>query len=35
MKKMKKTCVLQFKKMYFLDCSFLAGPLILHFKDDL
>jgi hypothetical protein len=31
----KKSCVLQFEKMYFLDCSFLAGPLVLHFQDEL
>ncbi len=26
--------VLQFEEMYFLYCSFLAGPLALHLKDD-
>ncbi len=31
----KKKLILQFKKMYFLYCSFLAGRLALHFKDDL
>jgi hypothetical protein len=30
-----KNHVLQFEKMYFLYCSFLAAPLALHFKDDL
>jgi hypothetical protein len=28
-------CALQFEKTYFLYCSFLAGLLALHFKDDL
>jgi hypothetical protein len=31
----KKEEVLQLKKMYFLYSSFVAGPLALHFKDDL
>jgi hypothetical protein len=35
MKKNEKKSVLQFEKTYFLYCSFLAGPLALHFKDDL
>ncbi len=26
--------ILQFKKTYFLYCSFITGPLELHFKDD-
>jgi hypothetical protein len=30
-----KKRVLQFEKTYFLYSSFLAGPLALHFKDDL
>jgi hypothetical protein len=30
-----KKHILQFEKMYYLYSSFLAGPLILHFKDDL
>jgi hypothetical protein len=28
-------CILQFEKMFFFYCSFLNGPLTLHFKDDL
>jgi hypothetical protein len=35
MKKNEKIYVLRFEKTYFLYCSFLAGPLALHFKDDL
>jgi hypothetical protein len=35
MKKNEKNHILQFKKTYFLHCSFLAGPLALHLKDDL
>jgi hypothetical protein len=35
MKRNEKNCVLQFEKMYFLYCYFLAGLLVLHFKDDL
>jgi hypothetical protein len=35
MKKNEKKRVLQFGKTYFLYNSFLAGPLALHFKDDL
>jgi hypothetical protein len=35
MKKNEKKHILQFEKMYFLYCSFLAAPLALHFKDDL
>jgi hypothetical protein len=35
MKKNEKKRVLQFEKTYFLYCSFLDGPLALHFKDDL
>jgi hypothetical protein len=35
MKKNEKKRVLQFKKMYCLCCSFLAGSLALHFKNDL
>jgi hypothetical protein len=33
MKKNARNCVLQFKKPYFLYCSFLAAPLALHIKD--
>jgi hypothetical protein len=32
---MKKKRILQFEKAYFLQCSFLAGLLALHFQDDL
>jgi hypothetical protein len=32
---MKKKGILQFEKTYFLYCSFLAGALTLHLKDDL
>jgi len=35
MKKNEKNCDLQFEKTYFLYCSLLAGPLALHFQDDL
>jgi hypothetical protein len=35
MKKNEVKCVLQFEKTYFLYSFFLAGPLALHFKDDL
>jgi hypothetical protein len=35
MKKNEKKHVLQFEKKYFLYCSFLAAPLVLHFQDDL
>jgi hypothetical protein len=35
MKKNEKKHVLQFEKTYFLYNSFWAGPLALHFKDDL
>jgi hypothetical protein len=35
MKKNEKQHVLQFEKSYFLYCTFLAGPLTLHFYDDL
>jgi hypothetical protein len=31
----KEKSILQFRKMYFLHCSFLAAPLALHFQDDL
>jgi hypothetical protein len=34
MKKNEKKRSLQFDKTYFLYCSFLGGPLALHFKDD-
>ncbi len=35
MKKIEKKRILQFEKVYFLYCSFLADPLALHFQDDL
>jgi hypothetical protein len=35
MKKNGKKHILQFEKTYFLNCSFLAVPWGLHFKDDL
>jgi hypothetical protein len=35
MKKNEKKSVFQFEKIYFLNCSFLAAPLALHFEDDL
>jgi hypothetical protein len=35
MKKNEKRRVLQFEKIYFINCSFLAAPLPLHFEDDL
>jgi hypothetical protein len=35
MKINEKKHILQFEKMCFLYCSFLAGPLALHFQDDL
>jgi hypothetical protein len=35
MKKNENQHVLQFEKSYFVYCSFSAGPLALHFKDDL
>jgi hypothetical protein len=35
MKKNERKSVLQFEKIYFLNCSFLAAPLALHFEDDL
>jgi hypothetical protein len=35
MKKHEKRRVLQFEKIYFINCSFLDAPLALHFEDDL
>jgi hypothetical protein len=31
---LKKKRILQFEKPYLFYCSFLAGPLALHFQDD-
>jgi hypothetical protein len=33
MKKNEKKRVLQFENIYFLNCSFLAAPLALHFEN--
>jgi len=35
MEKNEKKHILQFENTFFLYCSFLTGPLALHFNDDL